>query len=243
MRRPRSWLDAPLAAGTQVELPETVLRHLRQVLRLKPGDEVVLFNGRDGRDWQARLVALDRRRWAAEVLAGSEPEPPPALAFTLALGISRGERMDWTLQKAVELGATAFQPLFTERTQVKLPAERLARRLTHWQGVIRSACEQSGRRRLPTLAEPLPLGRWLESPRPATLLLDPRADRTLPQLQAPDGELAFLIGPEGGLSSREREAARAAGCTGVRLGPRTLRTETAPLAALAAAQVLWGDFR
>ncbi len=245
MRLPRSFVDSELAAGLRLLLPETAARHLHQVLRLKAGARVLLFNGRDGRDWLARLVRCDRRAVEAEVLeAAGEAEPPPSLALELALGISRGERMDLALQKAVELGAQAFQPLFTERTQVKLPGPRLERRMAHWRGVITAACEQSGRRRLPKLAPPLPLARWLEEAGgPRVVLLDPRADTPLPGLPAPEARLVFLVGPEGGLSPQERALAYRHGCRGARLGPRILRAETAPLAALAAAQALWGDFR
>lgn len=242
MRRPRNYVELPLAAGARVALPERVHRHLQQVLRLGAGAEIVLFNGQDGRDWKARLVRVERRGTEAEVLEAGEVEAPPPLKISLALGISRGERMDFALQKAVELGACAFQPLLTERTQVKLSGSRMEKRLRHWRGVIIAACEQSGRRRLPSLAAPLTLNRWLQQERPTTLLLDPRAAQGLPE-QNPGPELCFLVGPEGGLSPAERELAYRQDCRGIRLGPRILRAETAPLAALAAAQTLWGDLR
>ncbi len=226
-----------------MELPERVHRHLQQVLRLQPGDLVVLFNGRDGRDYQARLTRIDRRGAEVEILEAGAEELPPALELHLALGISRGERMDWALQKAVELGVAGIQPLFTLRTQVRLQGERLEKRLAHWRGVILSACEQSGRRLLPDLEPPRKLDSWLQQTTGPVLLLDPRAARPLPKLPSPGERVTFLVGPEGGFDEKERHLAYACGCTGVRLGPRILRTETAPLAALAAAQALWGDFR
>ena len=244
VRLARNLVDLDLRPGETVNLPDRVARHLGQVLRMKTGEELVLFNGRDGRECRARIVRMTKKELLARILECSEAEPPPLLRLHLALGISRGERMDFALQKAVELGVTTITPLFTERTVVRLKAERLEKRLAHWQGIVTSACEQSGRVYLPGLDEPASLETWLKHEGgPETLLLDPRAERTLPMLTAPQGTLAFLIGPEGGFSDRERRHAYDSGCTGILLGPRILRTETAPLAAMAAAQVLWGDFR
>jgi len=244
VRRPRVFIDTPLAAGALVRLPPEAARHLCQVLRLKTDDEVVLFNGRDGRDHRARLLRSDRRAVEAEVLEAGPVEPEPPVAFHLALGLTRGERLDFALQKGTELGATGFELLYTERTQVKWDAQRLERRMAHWRGVIQAACEQSGRRRVPLLKPPQPLPCWLEAHGgPDVVLLDPEAEATLARLAPPQARLAFLTGPEGGLSTRERSAAYGVGCRGARLGPRVLRAETAPLAALAAAQVLWGDLR
>ena len=244
VRLPRNLIDLELSPGRIVTLPSRVSGHLRQVLRMKAGDELILFNGLDGRDCRAVITRAGKRETQARVLECGEAEPPPQLIIHLALGISRGERMDFALQKAVELGVTSISPLFTRRTVVRLNAERVKRRLAHWQGIITSACEQSGRGYLPRLNTPENLESWLKTKAGAdTLLLDPRAEQTLPQLPAPRDVLTFLIGPEGGFSDGERARAYANGCTGIRLGPRILRTETAPLAAMAAAQVLWGDFR
>ena len=167
----------------------------------------------------------------------------PRLQVMLAQGISSGERMDYTLQKAVELGVTAIQPIAAKRSVVKLAGERIERRVAHWQGVVASACEQCGRNQVPGVAPPLPLANWLGTSRSGRLLfLSPLAEARLADLPAPDGTDCLVAGPEGGFEADEIAALHAAGAIPVRLGPRVLRTETAALAALAAMQTLWGDF-
>lgn len=240
MRAPRIFVDEPLNSGAQVTLTAGPAQHLIGSLRLASGAPLILFNG-DGRDYGARLLTTNRGGVSVAIETVGEPEPQPPLVVRLGIGISKGERFDLVLQKAVELGAAALQPLFTERTVVRLTGERLAKRQQHWLGVVIAACEQSGRRRLPELAPASRLTDWLAKRQPGGLLLDPNARGGLKDLAAPTGPLTLLIGPEGGLSDKERGAATRNGFTGVRLGPRILRTETAPLAALAAAQVLWGD--
>lgn len=244
MQRHRIYTDQPLQPGTELVLEAGAARHLVQVLRLKAGAGITLFNG-DGHDYSACLIEVSRRTTLARVEGRLEPaEAPPALRIELALGISKGERMDFAIQKAVELGVTAITPLITERCVVRLPGDRQEKRLNHWQQVLIAACEQSGRRHVPALNPVLKLDDWLRSGTARSgLLLDHRAGQALHQLQPPKGEVTLLIGPEGGLSTTERTQAVAAGFTGVRLGPRVLRTETAPLAAIAAIQTLWGDFR
>jgi 16S rRNA (uracil1498-N3)-methyltransferase len=247
MRQDRIYTPQPLRDGARVELEPNAVRHLAQVLRLRGGDPLVLFNG-DGHDYPATLVQASARAAVAEVSAplDASPEPEPALAVTLALGITKGERMDYALQKAVEVGAAELLPLFTERSVVRLRDDRLDKRTRHWQGVVVAACEQSGRRRLPRLLVPRRLASWLEGwpGEHLGLILHHRAAATLPELTRPaDGRITLLVGPEGGLSEAERGAAMARGFAAARLGPRVLRAETAPLAALAALQVLWGDYR
>lgn len=239
MRQTRVYADISLQADTDISLPPGPSRHLSQVLRLRVGDELVVFNGQ-GHDYPATLIASGKD--AAKVRLGQpgEDEPPLILPIHLGIGISKGERMDFAIQKAVELGVDAITPLFTKRCVIKLDQQRLDKRLSHWQGILIAACEQCGRRRLPTLHPALGLDDWLESAAPG-LLLDHRAEHSLNTLTRPTTGLSLLVGPEGGLSEEERQYARSAGLTGVRLGPRVMRTETAPLAAIAALQVLWGD--
>jgi 16S rRNA (uracil1498-N3)-methyltransferase len=244
VRITRLYSDQPLAEGALVTLEARPAKHAAQVLRLGPGDELTLFNG-DGYDYGGRIERAARGSVAVRIDRAGGPEPLPPLTVTLAIGISKGERMELALQKAVELGVTAIQPLFTQRSVVRLDGERLVKRRQHWQGIVIGACEQSGRRRLPVLAPALGLDAWLAAAPTDGLgvLLDHRAERPLVALPAPAGPVTLLIGPEGGLAPAEREAARARGFTGVRLGPRVMRTETAPLAAIAVMQALWGDFR
>jgi 16S rRNA (uracil1498-N3)-methyltransferase len=240
MRTPRVYVDMALAAGAPLTLPAAQSQHLILVLRLASGDPVILFNG-DGRDYAAHLLDAHRTRTAVACEAPGDEEPIPALRIHLGLGVSKGERMDFALQKAVELGVDRVTPLFTGRSVVRLDPERLAKRHAHWAGVMIGACEQSGRRRLPVLGQATRLEDWLAQGQPAGVLLDHRSATPLPALRAPAGDMTLLVGPEGGLSADERAVARAAGFTGVRLGPRILRTETAPLAAIAVIQALWGD--
>ena len=242
MRLPRNRVPRPLAAGDELQLPAGVARHVQQVLRMKPGQELILFNGADGRDYRATLIQVEKKSVTTRITSSSEVEPPPRLSIGLALGISRGERMDLALQKSVELGVAQIFPLFTERTQVKLSLQRQQKRLQHWRGIVVNACEQCGRRWLPILHPAQSYRQWLEHREKNTLFLDPGAKLSLPDIDNPEDSLCFLSGPEGGFSEEEKKAAIAAGCTLVRLGPRVLRTETAPLAAIAAAQTLWGDF-
>ena len=239
----RIYTGQPLQAGTELSLEETAARHLVQVLRLKAGAEVLLFNG-DGHDYSVRLSEVSRRSARAVVETRGEAETEPALQIHLGIGLSKGDRMDFAVQKAVELGVSQITPLITERCVVRLPGERLEKKLQHWRQVVIAACEQSGRRRIPQCHEVASLTDWLAYGATGFgLLLDHRSEHTLPQLDPPGGKLSLLIGPEGGLSETERTLAGTSGFRGVRLGPRVLRTETAPLAAIAAIQALWGDFR
>ena len=242
MRQTRVFVDSDLYLGAEFRLPEAQARHVAQVLRQGEGDSLLVFNG-DGHDYSARLTASDRQGVRLSIEDRTEVEPQPPLLIHLALGISRGERMDFALQKAVELGVERLTPVFTERSQVRLDGDRLAKRMEHWRGVVISACEQSGRRRLPVLAPAEPLETWLAGAPETGLLLDPAAESALATMPKPPGEVTLLVGPEGGLSPREGASARGRGFRGARLGPRILRTETAPLAAIAVIQALWGDFR
>lgn len=237
----RLFVDQPLASGHRLNLPEPAFRHAVQVLRLREGETLQLFNG-DGHDYDAVLTRVAKRE--AEVAIGERRavDRESALRITLAQGISKGERMDWAIQKAVELGAGAIAPIITERCNVKLDAERWEKKREHWRGVIIAACEQSGRAVLPALAPICTLDAWLAQDFDGLgLTLDPRSERGLGSLPRPQGELRLLIGPEGGLSEAEIDHATRAGYLGLRLGPRVLRTETAAIAAIAALQTRFGD--
>lgn len=245
MRVPRLFVDQPLASGAECALGQRALDHAVKVLRLRDGDPLCLFNGSGG-EFAAVLMRTPGGGLRAQVGEFTPDRRESPLHLRLVQGISRGERMDYTLQKAVELGVSDIVPVTTERTVLRLAGERAERRLAHWRGVVLAACEQSGRTRVPPVAEPCGLDEYLAGPGAlgATgtgLLLDPFASQTLTGL-APAGQpVSVLIGPEGGLSAAERQLAQAAGYQPARMGPRVLRTETAAVVALALLQGLAGD--
>jgi len=213
------------------------------VLRLREGDECVLFNS-DGSDYRARIAAAGKREVTVEILSVTPVDNESPLRIILVQGIARGEKMDLILQKATELGVVGIVPVLAERTEVKLDAERTEKRMAHWRSVIVSACEQSGRARVPELATPAALARASAAITEGSLklTLDPAGEYRLATLAAlGTHSIAIAIGPEGGWSPRDRETLRAAGFSGLQLGPRILRTETAGLAAIAALQSRFGD--
>ncbi len=242
MQSRRIFVEQPLKAGLAVKLSAAAAAHVSRVLRLEPGDELTLFDGRGG---QYPGTLLEARGATVQVRAGKPEavERESALGITLVQGISRGERMDWVLQKATELGVRTIVPVITERSVVKLDAVQRAKKLQHWRGIAIAACEQCGRNRVPDIAQPLELAHWLASREPGAgeWLLDPAADQSLGKIARTD-EVTLLIGPEGGLSPLERQRAREAGLRAARLGPRVLRTETAAIAAIAVLQATLGDF-
>ena len=245
MRIPRIYTGpGTLSPGAEFALPDNAFRHTVQVLRLRPGAPLVLFNG-DGNDYPATLTSVERRR-AGVRIEGCEPTiNESSLALHLVQAISKAEHMDLTMQKAVELGVHVIQPVLSSRG-LRLPPERLAKKLDHWRAVIVSACEQCGRSRIPELRDPLKLDAWLQSQAPADglrLLLDPCAARGLNTLTPPAGTVELLIGPEGGFAPEELEQAARAQLLGLRLGPRVLRTETAGIVATALLQAQWGDLQ
>lgn len=242
MRVTRSYVEVPLAVGQQLSLPEDVANHLVRVMRLREGESCVLFNG-DGQDYSATLVELGKRNAQVRIHAVQALDNESSLSITLLQGIARGEKMDLILQKATELGVQAIVPVNAERTEVKLDAARAEKRLAHWKSVVVSACGQSGRARVPSVAAPQSL---LEATRsmPAgalKLTLDPLGEHRLSTLAAAPEGVVIAIGPEGGWSPRDRQALAEAGFQGLQLGPRILRTETAGLAAIAAVQARLGD--
>ena len=241
LKMPRFYVDLPLAAGSMLDLPESVLRHV-QVLRLREGDALTLFDGRGG-EYPATLTALAKK--AAQVQLGTHLplERESTLRLTLVQAVSSGDRMDYTLQKAVELGIGAIQPVFSERSVVKLAGERADKRMEHWRGVLIASCEQCGRNSVPQLLPLQPFGKWLatDATPGLRLLLSPLGTQRLRDLPRSD-HAALLAGPEGGLTAAEEAAALAAGWQPLKLGERILRTETAAVAAVAALQTVWGDF-
>ncbi len=239
MKNPRLYVPESLSSGEELALPVEAANHLK-VLRLRPGAPLTLFNG-EGGEYEAELLALERREVRVRVGEHRAHEVESPLEITLLQGISKGERMDFTIQKAVELGVTRILPVFTERSVVQLRDDRLEKRHRHWIGVIESACEQCGRNRLPELLEARPLAdAWPAVGEGLHLVLAPEASTGLRDLSL-SRRISLLIGPEGGLSAVEVDQALSQGFTGLRLGPRILRTETAGLAALAALQVAAGD--
>ena len=247
MRIPRIYCPEPLAGRDTVELDESASRHLVKVLRLPPGRPLVLFDGSGG-EYSAELLETGKRA-RARVLEYFPADRQSPLALTLAIGISRGDRFDWVVQKATELGVARIQPLFTERCEVKLSGERLQKKLGHWRQIAISACEQCARNRVPEIVEPCKLAQFLQGPELAEedylkLVLHHRTDIQLRELEQARGRpqsALLLVGPEGGLSQVEIDAALAKSFVPLRLGPRVLRTETAPVAALSVLQFQWGD--
>jgi len=242
MRVTRSYVDLPLAVGQTVSLPEEAANHLVRVMRLREGEGCVLFNG-DGHDYSATLVESGKREARVQIASAQALDNESALSITLLQGIARGEKMDLILQKATELGVQAIVPVNAERTEVKLDAARAEKRLAHWRSVVVSACGQSGRAQVPTVAPPRNLQEAaLAMPAAALkLTLDPVGEYRLSTLSAAPGGVVIAIGPEGGWSPRDRLALQQAGFQGLQLGPRILRTETAGLAAIAAIQARLGD--
>lgn len=241
MRVTRVFVDEPLAGGRELRLATAAAAHVSRVLRLSVGDELTLFDG-NGSEYSATI--FEARGTTLRVRVG-EPRPvdrESPLRITLVQGISRGERMDWVVQKATELGVAAIVPVITERSVVKLDATQARKKHEHWRAITVGACEQCGRNRLPDLAMPMPFGRWLaEAPSDGTrILLHATASDGLGSIGRP-AAVTLLIGPEGGLATQEREAAAVSGFQPVRLGPRILRTETAAIAAICALQALVGD--
>ena len=236
---PRFYIEDPLIQGQTLPLSDATVRHI-QALRLRDGAPITLFNGQGG-EWSATVQILGRRDICAHVSAHLDVERESPLQLQLIQGVSMGDRMDYTLQKAVELGVSHIQPVISERS-ARIPADRLNTRQDHWRKVIESACEQSGRNTIPTITPVCTWKQWLPSAPKQGLLLSPLGSNPITQLPRPEGGISLLAGPEGGLSTQEEQDVIHLGWTPITLGPRILRTETAALAALAALQTLWGDY-
>jgi 16S rRNA (uracil1498-N3)-methyltransferase len=242
MRVSRLYVDLPLALNEQAELDDDSGHYVRTVLRLKKDDAVILFNGKGG-EYVCVLGEVSRKTVLVTVKSWNDRSVESPLSVTLGLGISRGDRMDLSVQKAVELGVTQITPLITERCVVQFKGDKKLQRLQHWQKIAQHAAEQSGRTVVLEMTEIAALQKWVNNQHGLKVFLDPYSEKSLAELQPDDMKVTLLTGPEGGFSDQERSIAKAAGFIPVRLGSRILRTETAAIAALAAVQMLWGDFR
>lgn len=244
MRITRSYISEALHVGQELVLTELASNHLVRVLRLGINDPCVLFNG-DGFDYQAKILGVAKRTTTVQITASHAVTNESPIHITLVQGIARGEKMDWILQKATELGVQRIVPVITDRTEVKLDSERSEKKMNHWLGVVASACEQSGRARLPEIIEPCPLSHWpLQDKNFNKFALDPNGVFGFSDLASTKPiAVSLAIGPEGGFSERDLATLKAGGFQGLRMGPRILRTETAGSAAIAALNVLCGDWK
>ncbi len=241
MSAPRIYTPQSLACGETVELETQASHHLHKVLRMQAGDALILFNG-NGSNYPAKINVIRKKSLLVSILEQQHTSTESPLAIHLGIAISKGDKMDFIMQKATELGVQAITPLFTERTEVKLQGERREKKQQHWQQVIISACEQSGRCQLPTLDTIQPLANWLNTvDTEKKFVLHHRSTQPLSTAEQ-TASIALLIGPEGGLSKDEISAAEQQHFQALSLGPRVLRTETAPLAVISILQFLWGDF-
>lgn len=244
MRLTRIFCDSPMLTGRTLDLPAAAAHHVARVLRLREGAALSVFDGA-GSEFRAEIVRVAAD--AVTVLLGAQLPPvgESPLAVTLIQGISRGERMDWTLQKATELGVHAIAPVLTARSVVRLDAKQAEKKRVHWHGIVIGACEQCGRSRIPNVATPITLRDHLSNVRNdgLRLVLNPEAPVSLASLASLPAKVELLIGAEGGLEDEELAAAATAGFMPARLGPRVLRTETAAVVALSVLQALWGDLR
>ncbi|WP_417581263.1 16S rRNA (uracil(1498)-N(3))-methyltransferase [Nitrincola sp.] len=240
MRVPRFYEAQPLAGLSELTLSDSSFQHAGKALRLREGDRLCLFNG-DGQEYDAQITSASKRSIQVNITGARAAATESALNIEIGQALSRGERMDYAVQKATEMGCHTLTPLFTERCEVKLTAERQDKRQRHWQQIAISACEQSLRNRLPEIATPQPLQTWLETCQAEVKLVLHHHSATALTNMPPPTSVALLIGPEGGLTETEVAQAIAQGFQPLALGPRVMRTETAPVAACAVLQYLWGD--
>ena len=242
MSGPRIYTPLPITVGQPIALDEQAVTHLVRVLRMQDGDSFRLFNG-DGAEYQAQLSVVSKKAADGTVTAELRRDQPLALNLHLGQVMSKGDKMDFTIQKATELGISDITPLTSERCDVRLKGERIDKKLEHWQRVAISACEQSGRNTVPVIHEPMSLQEWLNQVKAEKkLLLHPHNQQPLNDSERPQS-VALLVGPEGGFSDLEVSQCQTHGFDGLLLGPRILRTETAALTALSVLQYVWGDFR
>lgn len=241
MRITRIFSDCSLATGCTIALDEKASHHLGKVLRHKPGDALIVFCG-DGIEYQADIIAVEKKHVTVTLGKASSPVPESPLFTHLGIAISKGDKMDWVLQKSTELGVSCITPLLSQRTEFKLRGERLDKKMAHWQQIVISACEQCGRNTLPLLQPPQSTPEWVSSvDAELKLVLHPEGGQATPKPTRVNS-VALLVGPEGGLSDEEVTQAIQHQFSPLQLGTRVMRTETAPLAALAVLQATWGDF-
>ncbi len=241
MRIPRIYTNQDLSTQHTIKLEEKPSHHLSKVLRFKEGAELILFNGQGG-EYHGSISSIEKKHTYVELTNFIANDKQSPLSIHLGIAISKGDRMDWVIQKATELGATEITPLFSERTEIKLKGERLEKKLNHWQHISISACEQCNRNKLATVHSPRNIEAWItDSAADKKFVLHHRTDQKLDSSESINST-ALLIGPEGGLSQREIQLAQDNEFNALQLGPRVLRTETAPLAAITLLQYVWGDF-
>jgi len=243
MRLLRFYVPFQLVAGERYFLPEDVFKHAIKVLRLPENSEIVLFCG-DNNEYQCRLIDVQKRSAQVEIIAVENADRESPLKIHLIQGVSKGDRMDFVCQKATELGVESITPVFTERTNISLSGERLQKKLSHWQAIAVSSCEQCGRNSVPKIHSAenyIDAIKSFSDSKIGKLVLSPTSSTSLKSYQNKYSEVVAVIGPEGGLSKNEIEIARLAGFAPVTFGPRILRTETAAVAFLALSQGLWGD--
>ncbi|PFG11381.1 16S rRNA (uracil(1498)-N(3))-methyltransferase [Marinobacter sp. LV10MA510-1] len=242
MRIPRIYTDTPLQAGAEAQLDDSAAQHVGRVLRMQPGQALSLFNG-DGQDYPALIASASKKNVTVQVGQPTANSSESTLEIVLGQTLSKGDRMDYAVQKATEMGVSRIVPLSTERCDVRLKGDREDKRLSHWRSVAISAAEQCGRARVPDILPVMNITEWLDYSQhcDVRLVLHHRTEQSLDSLAKPNS-VALMIGPEGGLSADEIAQAEKSGFLPVALGPRVLRTETAPVAAMALCQWLWGDF-
>jgi len=241
MRISRICVPEKLSIGQKIILQETSAHYVRTVLRLKKGQEIILFNGLGG-EFLCTLLSVTRKQVAVSINKFIDRNIESPLFITLGLGISRGDRMDWSVQKAVELGANSIDPIVTERCVIKFKEDKKQQKLQHWKNIALHAIEQSNRTIQPAFGEIIDFQTWLQKQNGLKIFLDPYAEKSMSELKPEDNKVTLLTGPEGGFSGQERQLAMKVGFIPIKLGNRILRTETATLAALSAVQTLWGDF-
>ena len=242
MRLTRVFVDSPLTPDADVRLPDAAANHVGRVLRLRAGATIMAFDG-SGNDYRCEILSVKGDEVSVRVGPRSSGLPESPLRITLVQAISRGERMDWTLQKATELGVRTIVPVLSARSVVRLDDSQAEKKLRHWRAIVAGACEQCGRSVVPEIRQPQELSRYLASSarEGQRFVLSPTGPASLAGLTSVGARVELLIGPEGGLDDAELERAAASGYAPVRLGPRVLRTETAGIVALTVLQATWGD--